>query len=97
MWLTLRDQTTDTLCNIRQTQFDGTRLVRITLQTRNDDGDSVTCSGTYDRIGGYTEAENAEIKTSPLAIRYQRDGEVWKADHVRVSTRHGKARLYRQE
>ena len=97
MWLTLRDQSDASLCKLRQTQFDGTRLVRITLQSRVDGEDTVTCSGTYDRIGGYSAEELAELKTSPLSIRYRRAGAVWRADQVHMTTRHGKANLQRRE
>ncbi len=97
MWLVLRDQSDATLCQIDRTQFDGTRLVRITLQTRQSDGDSVTCSGTYDRIGGYSEEELAELKTSPLSITYERSGDLWRASDVYLTSRHGKAKLVRRE
>ncbi|WP_280636563.1 DUF3108 domain-containing protein [Shimia sp. R10_1] len=97
MWLSLRDQTDATLCQIEQTQFDGTRLVRITLKTRQPDGDSVTCSGTYDRIGGYSDEELAELKTSPLSVTYSREGEFWRATEVRLTSRHGRAKLIRRD
>ncbi|TCL08476.1 uncharacterized protein DUF3108 [Shimia isoporae] len=97
MWLTVRDQTAATLCNIDQTQFDGTRLVRITLKTRNTNGNMTTCSGTYDRIGGYSAEELAELKTSPLAITYTFTGDRWRATEIALTSRHGKARLLRQD
>lgn len=96
MWLTLRDQSDTSLCNLQQTQFDGTRLVRITLKSRSGNGTAVTCTGTYDRIGGYSKAEIDEMKISPLTIAYTKQGAVWKAEEVRVTTRHGKAKLFRQ-
>lgn len=101
MWTTLRDQSPVTLCTISQTQFDGTRLVRITLKTRTDhsngDANTVTCSGTYDRIGGYSIAELTELKTSPLSVTYLRQGDIWQARSIRLTSRHGKAVLYRRD
>ncbi|CUH54191.1 DUF3108 domain-containing protein [Shimia marina] len=97
MWLTLRDQTEETLCTVDQTQFDGTRLVRITLKTRRTSAEGVTCSGTYDRIGGYSAEDLAELKTSPLSIVYQKQGNVWRAQEVHLTSRHGKAKVIRQE
>ncbi|WP_353315122.1 DUF3108 domain-containing protein [Shimia sp. NS0008-38b] len=97
MWLTLRDQSETSLCQITQTQFDGTRLVRITLRTRHNDADLVTCSGKYDRIGGYSAEELAELKTSPLSITYRKEGAVWRAQEVRLTSRHGKAKVIRQQ
>ena len=97
MLLTVRDQTDATLCNINQTQFDGTRLVRITLKSRKGSNDKVTCSGTYDRIGGYSADELAELKTSPLSITYTRTDDLWRASEIRLTSRHGKAKLLRRD
>lgn len=95
LWLTLRDQTAQTLCQIEETQFDGTRLVRITLKTRIDTLEHVTCQGTYDRIGGYSDAELAELKTSPLSIVYAKQGAIWRAQTVYLTSRHGRAKVRR--
>lgn len=101
MWRILRDQSSATLCQVDQTQFDGTRLVRITLTTRRTEGAGkdtrVTCSGTYDRIGGYSAEELAELTTSPLSVTYQPAGDLWRAQEVRLSSRHGKAKLLRRK
>ncbi len=97
MWLTLRDQNTDKLCTLDQTQYDGTRLVRITLKTRHNSDGKVTCSGTYDRIGGYSKEELAELKTSPLSITYTPVGDTWRASEVQLTSRHGKAKLFRRD
>lgn len=97
MWTTLRDQSDATLCTLSRTQYDGTRLVRITLTTRGGDANRVTCSGTYDRIGGYSAAELAELKISPLSVTYERQGDIWSAQRLRLTSRHGKATLYRRD
>ncbi len=97
MWLTLRDQDADQLCTLDQTQFDGTRLVRITLKSRQNGDGKVTCAGTYDRIGGYSAEELAELKTSPLSIVYTPEGDQWRASEVHLTSRHGKAKLFRRD
>ncbi len=97
MWLTLRDQEMDKLCTLDQKQFDGTRLVRITLKSRHNGNGKVTCTGTYDRIGGYSAEELAELKTSPLSIVYTPEGNRWRASEVRLTSRHGKAKLFRRD
>lgn len=97
MWLTLRDQDTDQLCTLDQKQFDGTRLVRITLKSRQNGDGKVTCAGTYNRIGGYSAEELAELKTSPLAIVYTPEGDRWRASEVHLTSRHGKAKLFRRD
>jgi len=97
MWLTLRDRKADKLCTLDQTQYDGTRLVRITLKSRQNGDDKVTCSGTYGRIGGYSAEELAELKTSPLSIVYTPEGDLWRASEVHLTSRHGKAKLFRRD
>lgn len=97
MWLTLRNQHTNNLCALDQTQYDGTRLVRITLKSRQNSDGKVTCSGTYDRIGGYSAEELAELKTSPLSIVYTPEGESWRASEVYLTSRHGRAKLIRRD
>uniref|UniRef100_UPI003EBE854D hypothetical protein n=1 Tax=unclassified Pseudopelagicola TaxID=2649563 RepID=UPI003EBE854D len=98
MWRVLRLQTEGMLCKIDQKQFDGTRLVHIVLTNRNDQtGDSVTCSGTYNRIGGYSVDELAEMKISPISVTYSKTAAGWRADALSLTTRHGKARLYRRD
>ncbi|MBO6899353.1 MAG: DUF3108 domain-containing protein [Shimia sp.] len=97
MWLTLRDQDADKLCTLDQKQFDGTRLVRITLTSRQNGNGKVTCTGTYDRIGGYSAEELAELKTSPLSVVYTPAGDRWRANELHLTSRHGKAKLFRRD
>jgi len=97
MWLTLRNQKADKLCTLDQKQFDGTRLVRITLKSRQNGNGKVTCTGTYDRIGGYSADELAELKTSPLSIVYTPEGDLWRASEVHLTSSHGKAKLFRRD
>lgn len=95
-WLTiggLRDEP----CTFAQTQFDGTRLTEIRFERQETNGDSVTCHGVYDRLGGYTDEELEEIKTSPLSITYSHTDQGWRATRLRVQTRHGKATLHRRD
>ncbi|PSL18140.1 DUF3108 domain-containing protein [Shimia abyssi] len=96
MWRILRDQDQTTVCAIDQTQFDGTRLVRITLMDQTREADTLTCAGTYERIGGYSNEELSELKASPLIVTYRLgDDDIWRAEHLRVTTRHGAATLKR--
>lgn len=104
MWLILRDRDTPD-CTLAQTQFDGTRLTAIRLNRRELDGDDIICHGSYDRLGGYTQAELDEMSTSPLSITYRKDGkasgntsgDTWRIVRVYVRTRHGPATLHRQD
>ncbi|SEO03924.1 Protein of unknown function [Salinihabitans flavidus] len=101
MWQVLRDQSDETLCAFDQTQFDGTRLTRITLSARKQvDEGTVTCNGRYDRIGGYSDEELAEMATSPLSVTYRAvgaEGARWRAEGLSIVTRHGTATLHRRD
>ncbi|SHJ31712.1 Protein of unknown function [Shimia gijangensis] len=96
MWLTLRDSEAPT-CVFDQTQFDGTRLTAIRLTRREDDDDDIICHGSYDRLGGYSQAELDEMSTSPLSITYRKSGDTWRTVRVYVRTRHGPATLHRRD
>lgn len=97
MWLSLQDKTDGELCTLQQKQFDGTRLVHIKLLSRKNQGEKVTCSGTYDRIGGYSQKELDIMKVSPLSITYTRQGAMWRATEIHLTSRHGKARMFRRD
>lgn len=97
MWLSVQDRSAHDLCTQNRTQYDGTRLSRLTLTTRHDETvDKITCSGTYDRLGGYSPEELTEMSTSPASVMYRRSGDIWRAEQIRVRTRHGTATLIRQ-
>lgn len=96
MWLTLRDSGNPT-CIFDQTQFDGTRLTAIRLTHRDRDGEDIVCHGTYDRLGGYTQAELDEMSSSPLSITFRKSGDIWRTVRVYVRTRHGPATLHRRD
>lgn len=95
-WLTL-GASRDDPCAFDQTQFDGTRLTAIRFQSRERQGDTLTCHGVYDRLGGYTAEELAEITTSPVSITYQETKPGWRAIRLHIRSRHGPATLHRRD
>lgn len=95
MWRVLSDRTSP--CKLDGTQFDGTRLVAIRLLRTRPDGDRIVCEGEYHRLGGYTQEELDEITVTPLEVTFARAGNLWRAEQVRVKTRHGTATLKRRD
>ncbi|MDO6483189.1 DUF3108 domain-containing protein [Shimia thalassica] len=96
MWLTLRDQPDAPECSQDEKQFDGTRLARLHLTRKTTDGDKITCSGSYDRLGGYSAEELAEMSTSPASVTYQMQDGIWRSVGVKLRSRHGPATLVRR-
>ncbi len=95
-WLTLGLEREDDPCDFDQTQFDGTRLIAIRFQSREEKAGLIVCRGVYDRLGGYTEKELREITKSPLAITYKKTKTGWQATRLDIHTRHGPATLHRR-
>ncbi|MEQ9695064.1 DUF3108 domain-containing protein [Shimia sp. SDUM112013] len=96
MWMTLRDLPAPPACTQDEKQFDGTRLARLRLTERIEDGAEITCAGSYDRLGGYTSEELAEMSRSPTSVTYRLEDGTWRASKVRLSSRHGPATLVRR-
>ena len=97
LWLTLKDRPAETLCTLKQRQFDGTRLVEITLTTRETRKSRVICSGTYHRLGGYSAEELREMPVTPLSVIYEPHGALWRPTKLGLRSHHGPATLVRRD
>ncbi|WP_372886910.1 DUF3108 domain-containing protein [Shimia sp.] len=95
-WLTLGARRQDP-CAFDQTQFDGTRLTAIRFERGEEAEGMRICHGVYDRLGGYSAEELAEITRSPLSIRYRPTASGWQAVRLDIRTRHGPATLHRRD
>lgn len=95
LWTALRDQPAAALCALDAPVFDGTRQTHIRLTTRHVANGTVTCSGTFTRLKGYSPAELAERRRFPVSVTYAPQGPLWRARSAMAQTLHGKARLLR--
>ncbi len=93
----LLDRDGETPCTFQEKVFDGTRVAEITLMTEDRDGDVVVCSGSYTRIGGYSQDELDEMTVSPISVTYSGQSGAWRAERIDAVTRQGKATLIRRE
>lgn len=88
---------TNSPCDFGGTLFDGTRLARIDITKEIHHPNTVTCDGTYTRVGGYTVDELDEMSVSPLSVTFRPDDGMWRAERVRGTTRSGSVTLIRRQ
>lgn len=95
LYMALRDQPRDGLCRFEADVFDGHRHARITLKNRRQQGEAVTCSGSYRRVAGYSDSEHRNRNVS-ISVTYVPAGEVMRAERVTFDTRLGPAVMDRR-
>ncbi len=96
MFMVLRDQPRDGLCRMSQRIYDGERLTEIALTGRSEDGDTVTCTGLYRRVAGYSPQKLAEKARFPLTVTYAPEGDLMQMVSVRADTTYGPATIVRR-
>ena len=95
LYVALRDQPRDELCQFEADVFDGHRHARITLKNREDAGPAITCNGHYRRIDGYSDDERRNRNVS-ISVTYEPTGEMMRAERVAFDTRLGPAVMIRR-
>jgi len=96
MFMVMRDQPREGLCKIRQRIFDGERLTEVSLTNRSEDGGTVTCTGVFRRVGGYSPEDLARKGQFGLSVTYEPAGDLMRAVKMRADTVHGRATLVRK-
>lgn len=97
MFAALHDQPAEALCRVNVTVFDGARRSEIVMAARSDAGDgTVTCSGTYRRLGGFSARELERQTVFPFTVTYAPGGGRMQARHVSMRSSYGKAELLRR-
>ncbi|MEY8843194.1 DUF3108 domain-containing protein [Cribrihabitans sp. XS_ASV171] len=96
MFMVLRDQPRDGLCRMSQRIYDGERLTEIALTGRSEEGETVTCTGLYRRVAGYSPQKLAEKSRFPLTVTYAPAGDLMQMVSVRADTTYGPATIVRR-
>jgi hypothetical protein len=95
LYLILRNQPRDGLCQFRRDVFDGHRHARLSLGSPRPKQDRVTCAGEYRRIDGYTSSEKKERRI-PFTVLYEAEAGDMLVTRVDIQTKYGKAVLHRR-
>ncbi len=96
IFMVLRDQKPEELCNMRQKIFDGERLTEITLTKRASSGENVLCSGAFTRIAGYSRDDLRKGSRFPVTVTYEPAGSAMRAVLVEAQTVYGAATVVRK-
>lgn len=95
LYLAVRDQPGDTLCRMTADIFDGHRHARFTLNGRQEQGKTITCTGHYRRIAGYG-GDAGKSDDVAISVDYVANGSGWRAARLAVETWLGPAVLERR-
>ncbi|MBL4916129.1 DUF3108 domain-containing protein [Tabrizicola sp. DMG-N-6] len=97
LYATLRDVDAGGECAFDQNMFDGRRATRITLSAPQRQGDTVTCSGVYSRVAGFSPEDMAEKTRFPFTLTYAPAGDGrMRVVEVSTDTLYGKALMKRR-
>lgn len=92
----LRDRTGETPCVLDALYGDGARMGRVSSTPQSTGRTEVTCSGVYERRGGFSRKELKEGTQFPFTLTYRRAGTLWELTHMQIDSRHGRAQLVRR-
>ena len=97
LFMVLRDQPAASLCQLDEQMFDGARRTRILLESKTGAGQAVTCSGRFQRVAGYSDADLTDRGFVPLQVTYAAGpGGAMQAQDVQLQTSYGLIALKRQ-
>ncbi len=96
MFMVMRDQPADTLCNIRQKVFDGERLTELELGAPMAKGGQVVCEGQFRRLAGYSAEDLQNNGRFNLSVTYEPVGDLMRATRMRAETIYGPASIVRR-
>ena len=71
IWGLLRDVPREAACNYRAEMFDGEKRSRVVTGGPVVQGEAITCTGEYRRLGGFSAEEMAEKQRFPFRLTYR--------------------------
>ncbi len=96
MFMVLRDQPREGICNFRQKIFDGERLTEVAFGQPKASGSTIKCSGIFKRIGGYSPEDLEKRSSFPLSVTYVAAGDLMRATRMQADTIYGSAVIARR-
>ncbi|MGX9357111.1 DUF3108 domain-containing protein [Roseobacteraceae bacterium S113] len=92
----LRNRDTAELCKLDATYFDGARKSRLSAKPAGALGDTMSCAGFYERLGGFTRRELRAGTRFPFTLIYERAGQGWKLARMDIQSTRGRAQIIRR-
>ena len=95
----LRDRPADKACSMQLDVFDGKRRSRVALGNpqAGAGGATITCTGEYRRIKGWSPEDMAERTQFPFQMRYERQADgMYRVVEITTPTTLGRATLRRR-
>jgi uncharacterized protein DUF3108 len=97
LYLVLREQPAESLCQIDQPMFDGARRSQVRLEGKTTHRETVICDGYFQRIAGYSAADLADRRKVAFRVTYSPGPNgVMQARDVRLQTTYGQIALTRR-
>ncbi|MFA3916435.1 DUF3108 domain-containing protein [Ruegeria hyattellae] len=96
LFVVMRDQPAQGLCNLTQRIFDGKRLTELAMTRRTEAGPLITCHGIFRRVGGYSPEDLKRKRNFEFTVTYAPAGELMRLVEVRSDTLFGPATIIRR-
>ncbi|MBZ8117115.1 DUF3108 domain-containing protein [Roseovarius sp. LXJ103] len=96
LFAALHDRADVALCDVDVVLFDGARRSRLAMTNRSQDGTTVTCSGAYTRLDGFSARELERQTVYPFSVTFAPNGTRMQAQRVTVRSSYGTAELLRR-
>lgn len=97
IWELLRPGPRAAACTLDVSVFDGRRRNQVRIDTVEDFGDRVVCSGEFARVAGFSPESLAERSGFPFQLTYtELDNGQWAADRIVFQAKFGRAEISRR-
>lgn len=97
IYASLRDVDQAEACTLNQRMFDGRRLSEVVLDAPVIEGETITCTGVYRRLGGFSDKDMKERTEFPFSFRYISAGNGrYRVDRISSASLFGKVVIKRK-
>ncbi|MFY9211551.1 MAG: DUF3108 domain-containing protein [Aestuariivita sp.] len=96
LFVMMRDQPAEGICQIDQFVFDGARRTRTVMNDLSRDGADILCRGQFHRLEGYSQKDLQRGRVVDLVLRYLPQGDGMTVSAAEFSSPRGTVRLTRR-
>lgn len=91
-----KDQTAQSICTQDFKVYNGETRVRMQLSKGAANGNTVTCNGTYTRLGGFEADDMARGRVFSFSNTYTKTGDVFRMDAMIINSLRGRVKILRR-